>query len=198
MNKCIFLDKDGTIIYDVPYNVTLTKIKLYEDVLIPLQYLAELNYKFVIISNQSGIARGYFDQKDLHLAMDYLVSLLIQHGIYIAGYYYCPHSDQPELNTCKCRKPSPGLIFQAAEEQGIDLGQSWMIGDILADVGAGNAAGCNTILLDRNGRERFLPKMQEQKFRPDHIASNFYEAINTIIAYETRYEHTDKNNTRTI
>jgi len=180
MDKCIFLDKDGTLIYDVPYNVDLEKIKLYADILIPLHELAKRHYKFIIISNQSGIARGYFNKEELHSAMDYLIALLQHHEIPISGYYYCPHSDTIETGTCNCRKPSPDLIFQAAQEHHIDLAKSWMIGDILADIGAGNASGCRTILLDRNRKERLLPKILETPYAPNYIVDNFYEVIHII------------------
>lgn len=186
MEKCIFLDKDGTLIYDVPYNVSLDKIRCYEDIYAPLKRLTEAGYKLIIVSNQSGIAKGYFTEKQLQEAFSHLISILRKENVCITDYYFCPHAlserkrKGEHVKSCSCRKPLPGLLLQAAEDYNIDLTQSWMIGDIIADMGAGRAAGCHTILLDRNGQERRRPLITHPSYRPGTIVDHFF-SIDSII-----------------
>ncbi|HEY0053914.1 MAG TPA: HAD family hydrolase [Pedobacter sp.] len=149
MNKAVFLDKDGTLVPDVPYNVNPKLVSLERNSLDGLQLFHDSGYKLIVISNQSGIARGYFDKKKLSGVEDKIQQLLRVHNLKIDGFYYCPHDTD---DVCDCRKPKPGLILKAAQDFNIDLAQSWMIGDILNDVEAGNRAGCKTILID-NGNE---------------------------------------------
>lgn len=197
MEKCIFLDKDGTLIYDVPYNVSLDKIRCYEDIYAPLKRLTEAGYKLIIVSNQSGIAKGYFTEKQLHEAFSHLISMLRKENVSITDYYFCPHAlserKGEHVKSCSCRKPSPGLLLQAAEDYNIDLTQSWIIGDILADMGAGRAAGCHTILLDRNGQEHRLPLITHPSYRPDIIVDHLFSIDSIILKTKTKsYETADK------
>ncbi len=196
MDKCIFLDKDGTLIHDVPYNVDVRHIRFYEDVFSTLKCFNKLGYKLIVVSNQSGIAQKKFRQKELEHAIDYIMARLQAEGISVTAFYYCPHDALHGKTTCDCRKPLPGMLLKAAKTHRINLSQSWMIGDILADVGAGNAAGCRTILLDRSGVERMLPQARESLYRPDYIHNNFFEIVNTITqSYKhitTYHENADK------
>ncbi|MGA0557938.1 D-glycero-alpha-D-manno-heptose-1,7-bisphosphate 7-phosphatase [Larkinella sp. VNQ87] len=154
--KAVFIDKDGTLIPDIPYNVEPERITLYAGTGLALQRLQEAGYALIVISNQSGIALGYFPELSLEGVRNRLTTLLEPYGVRLTGFYYCPHHPAGTvLNyaiTCNCRKPAPGLLQQAARDHGIDLLNSWMIGDILNDAEAGNRAGCRTILLD-NGHE---------------------------------------------
>src|SRR5581483_11003640 len=146
MKKVVFLDKDGTLIKDVPYNVDPALITLEPFAIEALQLLRENGYGLIIITNQPGIAFSYFSPAALHHAYHHLRTLLREQGIKVQGFYYCPHHEQGtnELYTkkCYCRKPQPGMLLKAAAEMNIDLQNSWMIGDILNDVEAGNRAGC--------------------------------------------------------
>jgi D-glycero-D-manno-heptose 1,7-bisphosphate phosphatase len=155
-NKAIFLDKDGTLINDVPYNVDPDLITLTKNSLEGLKLLQDAGYLLVIISNQAGVAYGYFEEAALNCVETKLNELLGDHGIKLSGFYYCPHNTQGKIaaytENCDCRKPKPGMLLQAAGDLNIDLSSSWMIGDILNDVEAGNRAGCKTILID-NGNE---------------------------------------------
>ncbi|MDB5014582.1 MAG: histidinol-phosphate phosphatase [Daejeonella sp.] len=156
MNKAIFIDKDGTLIPDVPYNVNPELIKLAENCVQGLSKLQVAGYLLVIISNQSGVARGYFKEGALLEVQTKLKSILKLENIELNGFYYCPHHPEgiiePFNEECACRKPLPGLILRAAKDLNINLSLSWMIGDILNDVEAGNRAGCRTVLID-NGNE---------------------------------------------
>jgi D-glycero-D-manno-heptose 1,7-bisphosphate phosphatase len=156
MNKAIFLDKDGTLIPDIPYNVDPQRITLSDDAVPGLISLQNEGYKLIVVSNQSGVARGYFTQDRLVAVADKISELFAQDGLKLDGFYYCPHHPEGMLHgyniACNCRKPAAGMLLKAAAEHSIDLQRSWMIGDILNDVEAGNRAGCKTVLID-NGNE---------------------------------------------
>jgi D-glycero-D-manno-heptose 1,7-bisphosphate phosphatase len=155
-SKAVFLDKDGTLIENVPYNVNPDFIEPTRGAIAGLQLLQAFEYKLIVISNQSGVARGYFPEHELLTVKEHLFELFLEQGVILDGFYYCPHHPDGVVSKyaiyCECRKPEPGLILQAACEHNIDLQNSWFIGDILNDVEAGNRAGCKTILID-NGNE---------------------------------------------
>ncbi|MDQ6812334.1 MAG: HAD family hydrolase [Bacteroidota bacterium] len=181
--KAVFLDKDGTLIPDVPYNVNPCSITLEEGVVEGLQLLQAAGFIFVIISNQAGVARGCFEISELEKVKQKIDLLLDQGGITIEKYYFCPHHPDGQLQEyakwCDCRKPRPGMILQASNELHIALEQSWMIGDILNDAEAGNRAGCKTILIDNGNETEWL----EGDFRsPTHKAVNFLSAAQFIVS----------------
>ena len=148
----VFLDKDGTLIVDVPYNVAPEHIRLTHGAVEGLQALHAAGYLLVVVSNQSGVARGLFTEEALVAVEAHVRALLTAAGVPLAGFYYCPHHPDGSVEryavTCRCRKPAPGMLSQAAREHGIDLARSWLVGDILHDVEAGRRAGCRTVLLD--------------------------------------------------
>jgi D-glycero-D-manno-heptose 1,7-bisphosphate phosphatase len=152
----VFLDKDGTLIENVPYNVDPERMRLTAGAAAGLRKLHEAGFVLAVVSNQSGVARGYFVEEALAAVEARLRSLLGEEGVPLAGFFYCPHHPEgvvPALAvTCACRKPAPGLVLRAARELGAELGRSWLVGDILDDVEAGRRAGCRTVLLD-NGNE---------------------------------------------
>ncbi len=181
-NKAVFLDKDGTLIEDVPYNVNPDLIKLTQGAIAGLQLLQASGYKLIVISNQSGVARGYFLESELVGVKEHLLKLLSPQGVTLDGFYYCPHHPDGVVSeyaiTCDCRKPEPGLILRAACEHNIDLQKSWFIGDILNDVEAGHHAGCKTILID-NGNET---EWQLSPIRiPDYVVADLMMAAQMII-----------------
>ena len=145
----IFIDKDGTLVVDEPYNVDPERVRLTPHAIEGLRLLASLGYLLVLITNQPGIAMGRFDWDALYRLRQGLQRLLASHGVWLAGFYACPHAPSPEGDPdCACRKPEPGLFEQAARDLRIDLDASWMVGDILDDVEAGHRAGCRAVLLD--------------------------------------------------
>ena len=176
-SKAIFLDKDGTLIPDIPYNINISLISFSEHAVKALHVFQDLGYKLIIISNQSGLARGYFTRDEFDKVIGKIKLMGNAEGIHFNGFYYCPHHPLgivPEYAVeCSCRKPLPGLLLQAAEEMNLDLESSWMIGDILNDVEAGRKAGCRTILIDNgNESEWQMGQMRE----PDYMAKNLAEA----------------------
>ncbi len=182
MKKAIFIDKDGTLIPDIPYNVNPKLITLSDTAIPALQLLQNQNFLLIVISNQSGVARGYFKEEDLQNVSNAITDLLNEEGVIINGFYYCPHYKEGTVKEytidCDCRKPKPGLLLRAVKDFNIDVKQSWMVGDILNDVEAGKAAGCKTILL-KNGNE--TEWIMNEKRQPDFVAENLLEAANLIV-----------------
>jgi D-glycero-D-manno-heptose 1,7-bisphosphate phosphatase len=180
--SAIFLDKDGTLIEDVPYNVDPQFIRFTEGAIAGLRLLQAADYSLIIVSNQSGVARGYFPPAALAELEHHLRSRLSDEGVFLQGFYCCLHHPdgtvQPYNVTCNCRKPQPGLLYQAAAQHKIQLGQSWMIGDILNDVEAGRAAGCRTILMD-NGNETEWQLAPHRS--PHYSVKNLYQAAQAIL-----------------
>jgi D-glycero-D-manno-heptose 1,7-bisphosphate phosphatase len=178
----VFVDKDGTLIDDVPYNVDPRRIRLASGAEAGVAALFEAGYLVVVISNQSGVARGLFAEADLAEVRGRLSELLGRFGVPLAGFYYCPHHPDGTVPlyavSCTCRKPAPGLVQRAAWELRIDPAKSWFVGDILDDVEAGRRAGCRTILID-NGNETEWRLTADRQ--PHHVATNLLEAARTIL-----------------
>ncbi len=180
-NGAVFLDKDGTLIKDVPYNINPDLIELTQGAIEGLLLLQALKYQLIVISNQSGVARGYFGESELVGVREHLFKLLLEQGVKLDGFYYCPHHPDGVVTEygiiCDCRKPEPGLILRAAGDRNINLQQSWFIGDILNDVEAGHRAGCKTVLID-NGNET---EWQLSPMRiPHHTVSDLAAAAQII------------------
>lgn len=180
-NKAIFIDKDGTLIPDIPYNVDPARITLEKNLVGGLKSLQAIGYLLVIISNQSGIALGYFTEDKLIGVRKKIEHLLKMEGVHLDGFYYCPHHPHGIVKEyaldCSCRKPNTGLLLHASADLNIKLSESWMIGDILNDVEAGNRAGCQTVLID-NGNETEWLMPGERK--PNFIAKTIDEAAGYI------------------
>lgn len=149
----LFVDKDGTLIEDVPYNVDPSRIALVPAIL-PLLAVARASGALIIlVSNQSGVALGLFPPTALAGVVARLRALLAPHGLVLDDALFCPHLPAAPVRRyarrCDCRKPAPGMLLEAARRHCIDLRASWLIGDILDDVEAAHRAGCRAILFDR-------------------------------------------------
>ena len=173
----MFIDKDGTLIKDVPYNVKPELIDLQPYASEALHHLQSENFKLIVISNQSGVARGYFKLQDLDVVSETIRQLLKKDAVHIDAFYYCPYYKDGVIAEysidADCRKPRPGLLLQAAKEHDIDLSKSWMIGDILNDVEAGNTAGCKTVLVDNGYETEWL---LNEKRKPNFIVKDLLQA----------------------
>lgn len=183
--RAIFLDKDGTLVEDVPYNVDPDLVELSWHAGRGLQIFRQLGYALFVVSNQEGVAKGLFTEAALGPVQARLGELLAQYGVTLDGFYYCPHSLDGAVGRyaipCTCRKPMPGMLFRAAYEHGIDLPRSWMIGDILNDIETGRRAGCRTVLID-NGNET---EWQLSAIRTPHLtAPDLCAAARLIAAQE--------------
>ncbi len=186
-NPCVFLDKDGTLVEDIPYNVDPGLIRLSAGAAEGLRLLHASGFRLIVISNQSGVALGRFPESALAGVRARLEELLADVGVPLTGFYYCPHHPQGQLpcytQACLCRKPRPGLITRAAWDHEIDLAGSWFVGDILDDVEAGHRAGCRTVLVD-NGHET---QWRRSPLRwPHHVAASLEDAALRITAADRR------------
>lgn len=141
MQPAVLLDRDGTIIVDTGFVASPADVALLEGAGEGLRALAALGYRLVVISNQSGVGRGMFDTDAVWAVDTEMRRQLAEFGVAIDGSYYCPH--HPD-DGCECRKPSPYMIRLAADELGLDLERSWMVGDRQTDLDAGRSAGCRT------------------------------------------------------
>lgn len=169
--KAIFFDKDGTLIPNIPYNIDSERIELSVNAHAGINALYHAGFQLFVVSNQSGIAKGFFKETALANVKSKIEALLLPLGVQLSGFYFCPHHPDGCVyeysKVCSCRKPAPGLLFQAAKEHKIDLSLSWMIGDILNDIEAGNRAGCKSILINNGGETMW----QHGQYRSPHFVA---------------------------
>ena len=178
--RAIFLDRDGTINKDVHHCHEVGQFELLPTVSEAISLFNRNGYKVIVITNQSAIARGYLTHNGLTQIHGRMLELLAESGAVINGIYYCPHHPDDK---CKCRKPETGLFEQAIKEHDIDITISYMIGDMVTDIGAGTNAGCKTVLLT-NGNTTTAVHLQDMNSKPDFIAENLLEAAKWILANE--------------
>jgi len=186
MNRAVFLDRDGTVTEEVGYLTSLDMLKLIRGAGAAIKRLNEAGYKVVLVTNQSGVARGYFPESLVDEAHGLLRRMLMEDGALLDGIYYCPHHPTEGKTqytiVCDCRKPATGLLDRAAKDLAIDLAKSFMIGDKWIDVELGHRAGMRSILV----RTGFSPDDPGNK-RPAHVndpdltAHDLAEAVQWII-----------------
>ena len=178
--QALFLDRDGTLVHPGRYPSRPEDLHLYDGIGPELRVLQKAGFRLVIITNQAGIARGYFTEADLQRMHVHLTSELAFLGVHLDGIYYCPHHIDgviPELAIhCDCRKPQPGMLLQAAADLDIDLQNSWFVGDILDDIEAGNRAGCRTILVDLGTEQAPAQPLR----RPNFVARDTLHALRIV------------------
>jgi D-glycero-D-manno-heptose 1,7-bisphosphate phosphatase len=191
LNRGVFLDRDGTINEEVNYLRHPDQLRLIVGAAEAIKRLNEAGFKIVICTNQAGVARGYFSEPALQQIHLELIKMLRAQDAHVDAIYYCPHHPTAGIGVyktdCNCRKPKPGLLQKAARELDIDLRQSFVVGDKPADLRAGDAVGCRTILV-RTGygfeseKELVGSKAPSRgEFQPDHIADNLLEASRWIL-----------------
>ena len=146
MNRCIFLDRDGTIIKDVPYVHKAEHLEFLPGALEELAKLQQAGFHLIVITNQAGIARGYYKREHMDVFHNELERRAKQSGVTFEAFYHCPH--HPDFTgVCLCRKPLPGMLHQAHKDFGMDLKQSIVIGNNESDIIAGKAVGATTFLI---------------------------------------------------
>jgi len=147
----VFLDKDGTLVENIPYNVDPARMKLLPGAGEAAARLCAVGWRLAVVTNQSGVARGFFPEEALKGVELRLSELLQSHGAKLAAFHYCPHHPEgsiPEYTlTCLCRKPEPGMILTVCHELDVKPESCWMVGDELTDEAAGRRAECRTILV---------------------------------------------------
>lgn len=175
MNRAAFLDRDGVINRKAPEGKYVTRweeVEILPGVAEAIALLNGAGFRVIVVSNQRCVAKGLITIADLEILHDRMRRVVATAGATIDAIYYCPH----ENDSCRCRKPKPGMLLDAAREHHIDLHASWMIGDSKADVEAGRTAGCKTALIAANG-ESAWPE-------PDLAAASLLDAVRQILRRE--------------
>jgi len=180
----VFLDRDGTMIRDKHYLSDPEKIEFYDGVLSSLRRLRQSGYQLVLVTNQSGVARGLMTENDVQAVHDRLEQYLADEEIDLLDIYYAPYhpeADDPRyLEGKEFRKPRPGMLKQAGRDHGIDFSASYMIGDKLSDIQAGNRSGCKSILVKTGKGEETV--QSEETVPANHIAADFPGAVDWILS----------------
>lgn len=185
-NKAVFIDRDGTINVDVRYLADPDEFEMYPDVSDGAKKLKYNGFKIIVITNQSGIARGYFTEEQLSAIHERMKQEFQKFNVVLDGIYYCPH--HPDDN-CHCRKPDTGLFEEAIKDHDIDIRKSYMLGDKILDIGAGKKIGVRTVLIpEPHLREELLSGKNEWEYYPDYIADDFMDAVEWILKSERSWK----------
>jgi D-glycero-D-manno-heptose 1,7-bisphosphate phosphatase len=189
--SAIFIDRDGVIVEDRNLLCSIKDIKIPLDVYKGFKLLKYTNLKKIVVSNQTVISRGIATEKAVEDINQYISSEIFSvTGSKIDKFYICPHHPEATLiqyrHKCDCRKPKSGMLIQAALEFDIDLSRSWMIGDRISDIIAGNKAGCKTMLVTTgmHNEKPIISEAMDLSIQPDYVCSNFLEAVKIILNKE--------------
>lgn len=185
MNRAVFIDRDGTISEEVGYINHVSRFRLFPYSAAALKHLHDHGYLAIVITNQAGVARGYFSEKmvlDIHKQM---MKELETGGSRLDAVYYCAHhptvGEPPYQLDCDCRKPKPGLLLRAARDYDIDLAKSWMVGDRYSDIELAANAGVKSVLvLSGYGRGEWEHQRDNWSTQPDLVAEDLLAAVNEI------------------
>lgn len=181
MNSTVFVDRDGVIIEDGEYVHRVEDLKLVPGAVEGLRDLSAAGFQIIIVTNQAGIARGFYTEEEYHVFSNQLLAMLEKGGVRIRAVYFCPHHPTEGIGgykvDCLCRKPRTGMFQRAAMEQPIEASSSWMIGDKTSDIQAGNDFGLKTILV----RTGYGGKDGQCASEPDYVAADLLEAARLIL-----------------
>ncbi|MDT7603808.1 MAG: D-glycero-D-manno-heptose 1,7-bisphosphate phosphatase [Acidobacteriota bacterium] len=188
--RAVFIDRDGTISEEVGYVNHPTRYRVFPFAPEAIRALNEAGWLAVLVTNQAGVARGYFAEEMIGAVHDLLSQELARHDARLDAIYYCPHhpsvGEPPYRATCDCRKPKPGLIKRAAAEFSIDLAHSWTVGDRYGDTELARNAGTRAALvLTGYGRGEFEHQRESWQHQPDLIAENLLEAVREILRIDS-------------
>jgi D-glycero-D-manno-heptose 1,7-bisphosphate phosphatase len=189
--KAVFIDRDGTISEEVGYVNHPSRFRLFPYAAPAIRLLNDNSWLAIVITNQAGVARGYFSEAMIQTIHDRLKQELANSGAKLDAIYCCVHhpsiGEPPYRLDCDCRKPKPGLIRRAAKELEIDLAASWMVGDRSSDIELARNAGINSaFVLSGYGRGEWEHQRNNWQHQPDLIAANLLEAVQTIIGADAR------------
>lgn len=185
MNKAVFLDRDGVITKEPPYYAhKIEQLELVPKSAETIRLLNESGFKVIVVSNQAGVARGYYREKDIQIYNNEMKRQLEEKGAYIDAIYYCPHYPEAIIEKykidCECRKPKPGMLSQAEKDLNLNLKLSFLVGDKMSDIEAGYRAGCKTILVLTGQGNDELKKISKMNIKPNYISKDLFTAIQII------------------
>ena len=177
INKAVFIDRDGTININVEYLDNPDDLQVYPGVADGIKLLRDNGFKIIVVTNQSGIARGHFSEQTLEKIHERMKNEFAKKGANIDGIYYCPH--HPD-DGCSCRKPNTGLLERAIKDFDIDVNDSFIIGDRMLDVEAGHKMGLKTVLVPEK-KGLVEEEMKESKIKSDYVCDDFYTGVRLIL-----------------
>lgn len=188
-NAAVFLDRDGTINEEVGYLDSIDKLKLFANTVEAIRLINESGMKAVLITNQSGVAKGYFTEEFVRTVHERIQKMLRERGAFIDAFYYCPHHQTEGigvyLQSCACRKPGAGMLIEASKELDIDLRRSYTVGDMLKDIQMARTVGAKGILVKTgygiNTIEKDLTSDSSEICQPSYIAEDILDAVKWII-----------------
>jgi len=188
-HRTVFLDRDGTINEEVGYVNHIDRFVLLPRAGEAIRLLNDHGLKTVVVTNQAGVARGYFPESLIHLVHKRMQAILSAEGAHLDGIYYCPHhpdSENPAYRRrCRCRKPEPGLVEEASKALDLDCSRSYMVGDRGKDIEFARRIGAKGILvLTGYGRGEWEYCRDQWGVKPDHVARDLYEAVEWILREE--------------
>ena len=182
----VFLDRDGTLIEEVGYLDRPERVDLYPYSIEAIRALNRAGLKVVMVTNQSGVARGFFSEAVVHAVHGHIADLLAAGGAWLDAYYYCPHHSDGRLaeytKTCGCRKPGRGMVDRAVEEFGIDPARSFTVGDRWLDVALARAVGAKGVLV-RTGYGSTEELKPQSGLTADAVVNNLAEAASWILRH---------------
>ena len=184
-NAAVFLDRDGTIVEEVGYLDSLEKLILFPHTAEAIRTINESGIRAVVITNQSGVARGYFKEDFVRTVHRHIEKILRGKGAVIDGFYYCPHHPTEGkgeyLASCKCRKPEPGMLIRASEDMDIDLTRSYVVGDMIKDIVLAGRVGAKGLLVRTGYGPETEKEIIGQEIKPAYTAEDILDAVKWII-----------------
>jgi D-glycero-D-manno-heptose 1,7-bisphosphate phosphatase len=189
MNRAVFIDRDGTISEEVGYINHPSRFRLFPYSASAIKLLNENGWLAIVVTNQAGVARGYFSEDMIQTVHAAMRKELEDGGAKLDAVYYCSHhpsvGEPPYRFDCDCRKPKPGLIARAATDFNIDLSKSWMVGDRYSDIELARNAGVKSMfVMSGYGRGEWEHQRQTWNEQPDEVAENLLEAVRLIVSGE--------------
>lgn len=185
-NKAIFLDRDGTINVEKHYLYKIDDFEFLPGVIEALRMLQEAGYLLIVVTNQSGIARGYYSEEDFEVLNSWMIEYLKEQGIVITKVYYCPHLPEAKVmkyrKRCSCRKPLLGMYERAIEEYDIDISKSWVIGDKIRDCSICTKYACRGFLISDNEKSDIVNQVKSHEIKNVSYAGNLLESAKRIVS----------------
>lgn len=193
MTRAIFMDRDGTVSEEVGYLNHVSRLRLFPWTVAAIRAVNASPLLAVLVTNQAGVARGYFKEEMIGMVHERLVAELAREDARLDAIYYCPHhptaGEPPYRADCDCRKPRPGMLVRAAEEHGVDLARSYVVGDKYTDIRLAHAVGATGVLvLTGYGRGELEYERQTWPREPEHVAETLLDAVTWILEDAGRTE----------
>lgn len=188
MNKAVFLDRDGTINVEKNYLYKVEDFEFLPGVIEGLKLLQDAGFLLIIITNQSGIARGYYTEEDFNRLNNWMLNQLTEYGVNITRVYYCPHLPNAAVKEyridCECRKPKLGMYYQAIHDYDINLGISYVIGDKIRDCSICEKTSCHGFLISETENRQVIENAKKGFYRNVSYLNSLLECAQTIINYK--------------